>query len=103
MKVPDDATLTKPYFTRPDQEQPYYNLVDERYRNLSFAPYPLAATLRVTYRGTEVTSKRLFEPISGLRVSASRATAAGRSGDIRQCFSRFGSCSIEREVFPILL
>lgn len=54
VKVPDDATLTKPYFTRPDQEQPYYNLTDERYRNLSFAPYPLAASARINYRGTEL-------------------------------------------------
>ncbi len=61
VKVPDDATLTKPYFTRPDQEQPYYNLVDERYRNLSFAPYPLAATLRVTYRGTEVDIEKVVQ------------------------------------------
>jgi LmbE family N-acetylglucosaminyl deacetylase len=61
VKVPDDATLTKPYFTRPDQEQPYYNLTDERYRNLSFAPYPLAATVRVTYRGTEVSIEKVVQ------------------------------------------
>ncbi len=53
IKAPQDATLTKPYFSRPDQEQPYYNLIDPQYRNLSFAPYPLFATVRVTYRGTE--------------------------------------------------
>jgi LmbE family N-acetylglucosaminyl deacetylase len=50
--VPADAALTRPYFSRPDEEQPYYNLNDERYRNLSLAPYPLTATLRVDYRGT---------------------------------------------------
>lgn len=52
VKVPDDATLTKPYFSRPDQEQPYYDLIDQRYRNLSYAPYPLAAKVRLTYGGT---------------------------------------------------
>ncbi len=50
--APGDAQLTKPYFSRPDQEQAYYDLTDERYRNLSFAPYPLSAIARVTYRGT---------------------------------------------------
>ena len=51
VKAPEDAILTKPYFARPDQEQPYYNVTDERYRNLSFAPYPLAAKARISYRG----------------------------------------------------
>ncbi len=49
--VPSDAALTRPYFTRPDETQPYYDLADARYRNLSFAPYPLAATVTFTYRG----------------------------------------------------
>jgi LmbE family N-acetylglucosaminyl deacetylase len=49
--APADAALTRPYFTRPDEEQAYYDLVDERYRNLSLAPYPLSATVEVSYRG----------------------------------------------------
>jgi LmbE family N-acetylglucosaminyl deacetylase len=50
--APSDAALTRPYFSRPDEEQAYYNVNDERYRTLSLAPYPLRATLRVEYRGT---------------------------------------------------
>ncbi len=53
MKVPDDATITEAYFTRPNQEQPYYDLKDDRYRNLSLAPYPLQASARIVYQGTE--------------------------------------------------
>lgn len=49
--VPADAKLTRPYFTRPDEEQPYYNLIDERYRDLPLAPYPLAARARLVYHG----------------------------------------------------
>ncbi len=49
--VPQDATLTRPYFTRPDEEQPYYDLVDARYRNLPSAPYPLAVRARLSYHG----------------------------------------------------
>jgi LmbE family N-acetylglucosaminyl deacetylase len=49
--APPDATLTRPYFTRKDEEQAYYDLVDPRYQNLSLAPYPLTATARISYRG----------------------------------------------------
>lgn len=49
--APADAALTRPYFTRQDEEQSYYNLTDERDRNLSLAPYPLAADIQISYRG----------------------------------------------------
>ncbi len=49
--APPDAALTRPYFTRPDEEQPYYDLTDPRYRNLAFAPYPLSAAARLSYHG----------------------------------------------------
>lgn len=49
--VPADAALTRPYFTRPDEEQAYYDLVDPRYRNLPLAPYPLSSSVQVSYRG----------------------------------------------------
>ncbi|HUA57185.1 MAG TPA: PIG-L family deacetylase [Verrucomicrobiae bacterium] len=49
--APADAALTRPYFSRPNIEQPYYDLIDARYRNLPTAPYPLAARARIVYRG----------------------------------------------------
>jgi LmbE family N-acetylglucosaminyl deacetylase len=49
--APADASLTRAYFTRPNEEQPYYNLIDERYRNLPTSPYPLATRARIVYRG----------------------------------------------------
>lgn len=49
--VPSDARFTRPYFIRPNEELPYYDLLDERYRNLSFAAYPLTARAHLTYRG----------------------------------------------------
>jgi len=52
--APADASLTRPYFTRPDEEQPYYDLVDPRYRNQSLAPYPLSASVEFSYRGAAV-------------------------------------------------
>jgi LmbE family N-acetylglucosaminyl deacetylase len=49
--VPADAALTRPYFSRPDEEQPYYNITDERYLNLPLPPYPLAMRATLTYNG----------------------------------------------------
>ena len=46
-----DAAMTRPYYKRDSLEQPYYDLIDERYRNLSLAPYPLTARARFVYRG----------------------------------------------------
>ena len=59
--APDDAQLTKAYFSRRDREQPYYDLTDERFRNLSLAPYPLAATIRLEYRGAEFQMRQVVE------------------------------------------
>ncbi|MGC2659120.1 MAG: PIG-L family deacetylase [Bryobacteraceae bacterium] len=61
--VPSDAALTRPYFSRPDEEQAYYNLNDERYRNLSLAPYPLRATLHVSYRGTPLEMEQVVHSV----------------------------------------
>src|SRR5579883_148665 len=49
--VPQDAALTRPYFTRANEEQAVYTLSDPRYRNLSLAPDPLVAEAELSYRG----------------------------------------------------
>ncbi|HLX43141.1 MAG TPA: PIG-L family deacetylase [Bryobacteraceae bacterium] len=49
--TPADAQLTRPYYSRPNDEQPYYDFKDTRYRNLPVAPYPLAVRAQVSYRG----------------------------------------------------
>ena len=67
--VPEDATLTRAYFSRDDEEQPFYNINDPRYRNLPLAPYPLAATLQVSYGGAVFPLSQVvqtFQRTSGL-------------------------------------
>jgi LmbE family N-acetylglucosaminyl deacetylase len=59
--APADAVLTKAYFSRPNTEQPYYNINDPRYRNLSLAPYPLAASLVLSYRGADFTIRKVVQ------------------------------------------
>ncbi|ACO33875.1 MAG TPA: GlcNAc-PI de-N-acetylase [Acidobacterium sp.] len=52
--VPDDATLTRPYFTRPNTEQAHYEIRDARWAERPFAPYPLAGWAEFTYDGVPV-------------------------------------------------
>jgi LmbE family N-acetylglucosaminyl deacetylase len=59
--APADAVLTKAYFSRPNTEQPYYNINDPRYRNLSLAPYPLAADVVLSYRGSDFTIRKAVQ------------------------------------------
>ena len=54
VKVPDEATYTRPYFSRPDIEQSWYDVLDPRYRNQSWVPYALTAWLDVSYEGVPV-------------------------------------------------
>jgi LmbE family N-acetylglucosaminyl deacetylase len=89
--VPASARYTRPYFTRPDIEQPYYDIQDERYLNLPVAPYPLSARLRFAFDGapfevSEVVQsvKRLTGPgtvieplVVGPAISVSTAPQAG--------------------------
>ncbi|HTB98662.1 MAG TPA: PIG-L family deacetylase [Terracidiphilus sp.] len=43
VRVPENAEATKPFFTRPTLQQPYYDVSNEAWRERSFAPWPLAA------------------------------------------------------------
>ncbi len=52
--VPENARYTKPYFSRPNIEQPYYDILNPRYLNLSLAPYPLAAWVEFAYDGAAI-------------------------------------------------
>ena len=51
MHAPQDAGFTRPYFTRPNIEQPYYDISQQKYLNAPFAPYPLSAQVRFSYDG----------------------------------------------------
>ena len=59
--VPADAALTRPYFSRPDEEQPYYNITDERYVTQPLPPYPLAMRATLTYNGVPFEVEQVVE------------------------------------------
>jgi LmbE family N-acetylglucosaminyl deacetylase len=52
--VPRSAHLTRPYFTRPNTEKPYYDITDPRWQSLPFAPYPLAGWAEFRYMGVPI-------------------------------------------------
>ncbi len=52
--VPENAKFTRPYFSRPDIEQSYYDIQDEQYINRPLAPYPLAAMAEFRYRDAPI-------------------------------------------------
>jgi hypothetical protein len=61
LKVPDDVQPTQPYFTRPNIEQPYYDLSQPQYRERSFAPWPLAAWAEFTFDGLPIRVGRVVQ------------------------------------------
>jgi LmbE family N-acetylglucosaminyl deacetylase len=54
LKVPENATPTEPFFTRPSIEQPYYDIANPGWRERSFAPWPLAAWAEFSYEGVPI-------------------------------------------------
>ncbi len=54
LEVPNKAAPTRPYFSRPNIEQPYYNIDDKRWLNRSFAPYPVEGWAEFDYDGVPV-------------------------------------------------
>ena len=54
VQVPENAKATKPYFSRPDTEQAYYDISNPAWREDSFAPWPLAAWAEFSFEGVPI-------------------------------------------------
>ncbi len=63
-KVPDDEPYTRPYFTRPDMEQPYYDIANKAMSGMPTAPYPLAATVRYRFDGLTLETENTVQVIN---------------------------------------
>ncbi len=64
IKVPEDEPYTRPYFTRPDMEQPYYDIANKAMSGRPFAPYPLAATVRYRFDGLTLETTNTVQVIN---------------------------------------
>jgi LmbE family N-acetylglucosaminyl deacetylase len=62
--VPENASFTRPYFTRPNLEQPYYDVSDPRYLNRPLMPYPLSAWVHFSYQGVTVDAGQVVQAVS---------------------------------------
>ncbi len=51
--VPEDAGITRPYFSRPSLEQPFYDLQQPQYLGLPTMPYPMVARVVYSFNGVK--------------------------------------------------
>jgi len=68
--VPGNAHFTRPYFTRPNIEQPYYDIQDPKYLGQPLPPYPLAARVELNYEGQPIEVSQVVQTVK-------RVTGAG--------------------------
>ncbi len=61
--VSDNAEATKPFFTRPTIEQPYYDISNPAWRLRSFAPWPLAAWVEYSFDGVPISIGRVVQTL----------------------------------------
>ncbi|MGA8599340.1 MAG: PIG-L family deacetylase [Bryobacteraceae bacterium] len=61
--VPDNASFTRPYFSRPNIEQSYYDILDDRFLNRPLAAYPLAAWAQFNYDDAPITVGQYVQTI----------------------------------------
>ncbi len=65
--VPHSASLTKPYFSRPNTEQAYYDVSDPRWLNQSFAAYPLEGWAEFHYGGVPIRIGQVVQTVHRVR------------------------------------
>jgi LmbE family N-acetylglucosaminyl deacetylase len=66
VRVSDNASATRPYFARLNDEQPYYDILDERYLNLALPPYPVTAWVAFSYEGVVVRVGQVVQTVRQL-------------------------------------
>ena len=58
-----NAEPTKPFFTRPTIEQPYYDVTNQAWRERSFAPWPLEARAEFTFDGVPIQLREVVQTL----------------------------------------
>jgi hypothetical protein len=66
--VPEEAEVTKPYFSRPNLEQAWYELRDEKDLGLPTAPYPLSAHVAFECDGVEASLDAVVQTVHRVNV-----------------------------------
>ncbi len=61
--VPANAPATRPYYSRPNDIQPWYKIDDARYVTLPTTPYPLSAWATMSYAGVRLSMAQVVETV----------------------------------------
>jgi LmbE family N-acetylglucosaminyl deacetylase len=64
VQVAENAAPTKPYFTRPSIEQPFYDVSPAQLRGESFAPDPLAAWAEFSFGGVPIRIGQIVQTLA---------------------------------------
>lgn len=65
--IPVDAGYTRPYFSRPNLEQAYYDLLEPAFRGRPLKPYPLSAWVKLNYEGITLQTAEVVQ--TGTRIT----------------------------------
>ena len=100
--VAADAGYTRPYFSRPNIEQPYYDILDERYLNLPRSPYPLAASAEMTFDGAPLEVIQVVQTVQQVPGSGQVLEPLGVGPAISVAISpRAGVVPLDSKTFPV--
>jgi LmbE family N-acetylglucosaminyl deacetylase len=66
VRVSVKAAATRPYFVRPNDEQAYYDIKDDRYLNRPLSPYPVTAWVKFGYEGVAVHAGQVVQTVRQL-------------------------------------
>ena len=100
--VAADAGYTRPYYSRKDIEQPYYDILDERYLNLPRSPYPLAASVQMTYDGAPIELDQVVQTVKRVTGSGQVLEPLVVGPAISVAISpRAGIVPLESKSFPV--
>jgi LmbE family N-acetylglucosaminyl deacetylase len=102
VKVPDNATFTRPYFTRPDIEQSYYDIEMPQYLNRPLAPYPLVAWADWSFDGVPIRIGQVVQTVKRVNGLGTvlEPLAAGPAIGI-SISPRFGIVPLDAKAFPV--
>jgi LmbE family N-acetylglucosaminyl deacetylase len=61
--IPKNAAFTSPYFSRPDTEQPYYDVKNQAALNQPASGYPMTAELALTFDGEAIATSQVVQTV----------------------------------------
>jgi len=63
VQAPAQASFTRPYFARPDIEQAYYDIQNQKYLNLPEVPFPLSARVQMAINGVRFEMSQVVQSV----------------------------------------